>query len=273
MTGHLVKAPWLRDSLVCRLAGVLSAHWRNVIKCPDFPGWRHLFQTAVHLGGIRTTFEFAYGSPMLIYLDLFHLDYGPPCITDQCSWSQFSSQRLTHKLRSWVREVLYAGQDLQEYGRWEREWLSAHGERFLPAGIRTVAVPCHVVNFTSGPNPEDWEIWATLSTEECVGDFWEGLENPDLEIPGSWPDPWMTSGNNHDTQDFRNHVSWFRLSRRRRRRLVRYWGLTREQYHKYWNKSRRENNAREMEEEKVRKKRQKQFFKEAGIIPLSNRWY
>ena len=268
----LNEVPGQHSSLVCHLAGVLSDHWRNDIECSDFSGWQHLFRTAVRLNGFRAAFESGHSSPMLVYLGFFHLDHDPYYGTYWCSWSDFSSERLTHRLRAWIRELIDAGQDLQEYGRWEREWLSVQGQQFPPTGARhRVGYACHVANFTYGPKLEDWEIWAVLSSEECVGEFWESLSDPGLSVPGSWPTPWMTSASDHDTQDFEKHEIDFRMSKRRRRRLVGYWGLTREQFEQYYDLDMRTYVAKKMEEGKQRKARQKQFFKEAGITPLPNR--
>jgi len=46
------------------------------------------------------------------------------------SWSDLGSERLTHKLRYWAKEVISAGQQLEVYGRWEHERIVSANRAF-----------------------------------------------------------------------------------------------------------------------------------------------
>jgi hypothetical protein len=260
------NAPPLYIALVEKLAVVLSDHWSHYWECPDFGGWRSLFRTVVGLDGLRVGFEHDCASPMLTYLRL-----DPPC--RDLSWADLSNQRLTHKLRHWATEIFDAGQDLQEYGKWERERLLAEDLTFRPRcfGRSDGCLTLRIVNFTYGAVPEDWQIWVSLSSDEWVGEFWNLLAEQDstLCLPGAWPtiedrcrvcDP-------EDIQDPSARRLWFLRSRRRRRRMVRYFDLTKESFEEYYGLERRRYVASSCASGKRRKARREQFFKEAGITP------
>ena len=264
------------DSLVGRLAEVMTVHWENHFQYPDFSGWRVLFQAAVRLDGLRVAIQHGCISPMLVYLRAG----GPKCpesIYRSNTWTDLSSERLTHRLRHWAREVRAAGQDLEEYGQWEHRHLFSEGRNFelwqwafdgcIACGT---CVTFRVVNFTYGADANDWQIWMSSSSDERVGDFLEGLEEEYAiqDLPGMWPEA-TCQCQAEDTQDtWSRGIQNFWLSRRRRRRLRRYFGLTKEDFDNAYNSNVKEIVADEVERGKKRKARQEQFFKEADITPI-----
>ncbi|ETI23224.1 hypothetical protein G647_05022 [Cladophialophora carrionii CBS 160.54] len=260
-------APPVYGSLVVILAAVLADHWIFSLECPDFSGWRTIFQAAVGLDGLRVAIEHDVHSPMLAYLGFYSLERQP-------SWANLSTQRLTHKLRHWVTEISNAGQDLLQYGKWEHERLVAEGWTFQYSVFcrNDRCSTFRVVDFTYGAGPEDWQIWVSLSSDECVGEFWNLLTDREskLCIPGAWPETedwacWVCHP--EDTQD-PSALGWpFSTSRRRRRRVVRYFDLTKERFDEVYGLKKRRYVAYMTEEGKKRKARRKRFFGEAGIAP------
>jgi hypothetical protein len=100
----------------------------------------------------------------------------------------------TRPLQVLARALQSAGVDLLHFGSSELT-LFANGvvdqdiaiwPRFdcdSPASIR-------LINFSYGPNPEDWHFWLSDYTDEFAGEFWDMVENtePELPIPGAWVD-------------------------------------------------------------------------------------
>ncbi|KAK7890411.1 hypothetical protein LTR67_008297 [Exophiala xenobiotica] len=194
--------------------------------CIDLGGWRSVLQRMVSLDGLKTPFEHGCTSPMLTYLGftfpkLSLLGFGLRLLNWDPSMADLTHGRLTCKLRNWAHEVRLAGQDLQAYGRWEQELLSNMNREFLLYRYDSITV--RLINFEFGPSPQDWQIWVATSMDESTGEFWEAVEDeePVLDIPGSWPilDP--------EEEGYRMLVgrAHHYLSRRRRRRFLRYLGL------------------------------------------------
>jgi hypothetical protein len=179
-----------------------------------------------------------------------------------------SSQRLTHRLRHWVQEILNAGQDLEEYGRWEYQRLSGSCV-FHTRDEEDLEV--HFVKFIYGKKPQDWQIWVSTSMDELAGEFWESLQVDDedvaLDLPGAWPEI-----RSSEEPDYIWHRWNHRNSRRRRRRWLRYLGLTNadedEEFAKTWPCEKwKDDLVKRTEIGKQDKARRAQFFKEAGITP------
>jgi hypothetical protein len=95
----------------------------------------------------------------------------------------------------WLQSLQRAGVDLVEYGRLKKSILK--GSYFWPG----ITIYCskrldiwdralrdvRIINFTYGPEPEDWHLWFSWPLDERAGDFWHMVENPELfEIPGAW---------------------------------------------------------------------------------------
>lgn len=85
-------------------------------------------------------------------------------------------QALVH----WVDCLSRAGLDLVEYGNVEKE----HMQR--APHCQSLLEHWGVINFTSGPNIEDWRLWFRHPGDIFAGIFWELVENPYCRIPGAW---------------------------------------------------------------------------------------
>ena len=256
------------ESLVQRLAIVMAQNWAGYAS-QYLGGWRALFQAAVSLGGLRNAFQHDCQSPMLMFL----WNISSHLASFSYSSSDFSHERLTHKLRYWASEVLAAGQDLQDYGAWEHQKLFGQEPCLYTCyvGRTRCFTGFHVVNFAYGPDPSEWKIWVALSADEPVGDFFESLEDPDmpLDLPGAWPT--SMAAYNEDTQNLGSIIWSFSLSRRHRWRMRRYYGLTEEQFdedYDYFDKLYEITRSRELRRDE--NLRREQFFKEAGISPIPN---
>ncbi|KIW89809.1 uncharacterized protein Z519_09238 [Cladophialophora bantiana CBS 173.52] len=250
------------ESLVGRLSYQMSQFWdNNNTDSRDFSGWCSILHAAVRAGGLRTAFEHGCRSPMLVYLggDIYdHFGY----YRASRSRASLNSQRLTYKLRHWAQEVLNAGQDLTEYGRWESQYLLS-GE---PFALREGSLSIHIVNFVYGKRPEDWQIWISTSADEYTAEFWESLnaldEEPVLELPGAWP---AIEESARDIRRYWEGRNRHEYSRRKRRRWLRYMNLTMKDEEDEFVEGWRMRIAETMERGKRGKARRAQFFKEAGI--------
>jgi hypothetical protein len=232
------------ESLVQHLSLVIATYWNGGVQLPDRDlkesgGWLSLFRMAIHLGGLKIGFQHGCYSPMLTFLFDQHetwvvsdelLECARPKFANQ-RLAQLSSERLTHKLRFWAREVQRAGQDLKHYGSWESKFLSASGERFSLCryGCDTCTT-FKVVKFIFGASPLDWQVWVSTSADEATGDFWRELTEPEASyaVPGEWPEEIRRCPGVQSNQDFwlpdREESSRFFRSKRHRRRLRRYCG-------------------------------------------------
>lgn len=111
-------------------------------------------------------------------------------------------RRNTQKLaRAWLEDLQAGGKDLEVYGEtelavfarheragsapWSREILQTLDKDFdfRETGYRWKG-------FTVGPRPEDWNmVWEwDPYVELFAGEFWAGIEDPPLDVPGSWVD-------------------------------------------------------------------------------------
>ncbi|RYP06038.1 hypothetical protein DL764_003401 [Monosporascus ibericus] len=101
---------------------------------------------------------------------------------------------------AWVGSLKAAGINVTGYGRREMELLR-------DATLTRDFVPCQetyrvgpwrspdpvwrgvsirLMGYKYGPEPEDWDVYWSEPTDEFAGDFWELVENPPLQVPGTW---------------------------------------------------------------------------------------
>lgn len=195
---------------------------------PDFTDARALLQAAIRLGGMRLLFDHHCWSPMLNYLQLASLKrWRDSERLAVCSIADLNHDRLTHWLRQWAREVAMTGQDLKQDGRWEQRFLKKQPQKVKFWGRDDGgghAFDGHIVGFTYGDTPGAWQIWVATSLDEHAGEFWEFQESaeaadPPLNLPGSWVEPVIEV-------DYKIFDYQFSHSRRKRKRFLRYLGLT-----------------------------------------------
>jgi hypothetical protein len=95
--------------------------------------------------------------------------------------------------RYWLQSLQHAGADLVEYGRLEKCILKDPNPRsrieiYSKMSVGGIHFPgASISNLTYEPEPEDWHIWFSWPLDECAGEFWHMVENPELfNIPGAW---------------------------------------------------------------------------------------
>ncbi|KAK4658975.1 hypothetical protein QC762_0004070 [Podospora pseudocomata] len=100
-------------------------------------------------------------------------------------------------LRAWLEDLHIAGIDLEEYGKATKAVFVDTG--ILQSRVWPVEPMCLPVqpefeyvwkDIIYGPYPRDWLLvfeW-DIAWEDFLRDFWEWIENPPMNIPGSWID-------------------------------------------------------------------------------------
>jgi hypothetical protein len=97
-------------------------------------------------------------------------------------------------LRIWLELLRYSGIDLRMYGRKEkslwkdprvdREWETFEHDkqdRWTGNYLRI-----RLINFTYGPEPEDWRFWIEPVLPNYFIQFWEMVDHPERAMPGAW---------------------------------------------------------------------------------------
>lgn len=127
------------------------------------------------------------------------------------SWGYTSPSRhrlwrreLQEMVRDWLEDLKAAGKDLEVYRREEVAALFGHGpSRRARWSFGSKRAGYKWSGFTVGPRREDcklrWE-WDP-DVEGMVGDFWAGIEDPPLAVPGAWVDDDSASVCSDDCND------------------------------------------------------------------------
>ncbi|KAK0748334.1 hypothetical protein B0T21DRAFT_344008 [Apiosordaria backusii] len=120
-----------------------------------------------------------------------------PDLSELMEYQRCWKSAVSSALRAWLEDLEVEGIDLQDYGRATKAVFVDTGAlqtRTWPVG--TLCKPEQPEfgyvwkNIIYGPNPEDWSLefeW-DIAWEEFLEDFWNWIDNPPLEIPGSWVD-------------------------------------------------------------------------------------
>lgn len=189
----------------------------RVYNCSDehIQGWRELLRVAVQLVAQKTYF---WHCPFYSCKRVWKLRNG--------SFEVRSLEEVFHK---WLRELELAGQDLLRYGELEHKAFRRSPSRLT---IR-LDFECHsglswsrkIINFSFGPQVEDWRFFISWPFDEWAGEFWhmveDGFRPP---MPGSWIKEEHGFG-----EYLKNAGRWFRslaTSRRKRRRYLRWTHMT-----------------------------------------------
>jgi hypothetical protein len=98
-------------------------------------------------------------------------------------------------LKFWVKELQDSGVDLERYGSEEKHLLRTEGVarewQYQSLSIRKndrilVNGRLRLINFTYGPELDDWKFWFAPVMPNYFMDFWEMIGHPERAMPGSW---------------------------------------------------------------------------------------
>ncbi|OJJ55021.1 hypothetical protein ASPSYDRAFT_439518 [Aspergillus sydowii CBS 593.65] len=94
-------------------------------------------------------------------------------------------------IQTWLGNLEAVGIDLAAYGETEQyNWMNKAPRREFSAW--NIEELCHdtrrVIGFAYGPSPKDWHMWLAEASDRFVGEFWDMIERPVEEMPGSWPE-------------------------------------------------------------------------------------
>jgi hypothetical protein len=203
--------------LFCSVAYQLGRTYAGGIRCcsrhhDDDVEWRRLLKEAVAVDAHWCAFEHG---------------ISPFCAFIQGSFREDRSQEPTGALRNWILELQAADADVLAYGEQEKCLRASTGKlinqillqpcpkgpEYNHGGITSVCdgrTETRIINFTFGPQSEDWQIWLGPYWDELVEQFWDMLENGcddemELRIPGLWPE----DGDNQDGYDEEQYEDYF----------------------------------------------------------------
>ncbi|KAL3458369.1 hypothetical protein BJX64DRAFT_279957 [Aspergillus heterothallicus] len=131
-------------------------------------------------------------TPLVSYFDAYIFFF------DKIKSSKWS---LLSPLRNWVSELKAVGVDIEAYGAKENA-LHKSGRSFMEFYLHKGALidilstdeiiedslEFRVLDFTYGPEPDDWYIWVTNPLDEFAGEFWELVNRQSEIMPGTWID-------------------------------------------------------------------------------------
>jgi hypothetical protein len=98
-------------------------------------------------------------------------------------------------LKFWVKELQDSGVDLERYGSEEKHLLRTEGVarewQYQSLSIRKndrilVNGRLRLINFTYGPELDDWKFWFAPVMPNYFMDFWEMIGHPERAMPGAW---------------------------------------------------------------------------------------
>ena len=97
-------------------------------------------------------------------------------------------------LHDWLEELARAGIDLAEYARAlsDSTFYTSNNIPFWLRGAREW-VQIRIIGIRTNARIEGWAISVSCPLDECVGDFWHLLENPEMYIPGAWIEDYIYS--------------------------------------------------------------------------------
>ena len=98
-------------------------------------------------------------------------------------------------LKFWVKELQDSGVDLERYGSVEKLILRTEGvarewryfyESWRKNDLTFVEGRLRLINFTYGPELDDWKFWFAPVMPNYFMDFWEMIGHPERAMPGAW---------------------------------------------------------------------------------------
>jgi hypothetical protein len=135
------------------------------------------------------------GTPMLHVIQGYLYHSKPDCfIYDECS-NRISRKLLPMPLKTWLKQLKVLGVDLVEYGKEEKcvlkraayatrelgYWEFVKKKRWYGVGSNL-----RLINFTYGPEPDDWKFWFAPVMKDYFMDFWDMIDHPERAVPGAW---------------------------------------------------------------------------------------
>jgi hypothetical protein len=151
-------------------------------------------------GGSELHAHTTFGTPMLHALRGY-LEYSPPnlFIYNECS-NGISRKAPPMPLRTWLKQLKSSGVDLVEYGKEEKKYIfecifecpyeiQEYGYWEIERRKRwQIFRLVRLINFTYGPEPDDWEFWFAPVMKDYFMDFWDMIDHPERAMPGAWPE-------------------------------------------------------------------------------------
>lgn len=133
-------------------------------------------------------------TPMLHVIQGYLEHSSPDCfIHDECS-NRLSRKSPPMPLRTWLEQLKGSGVDLVGYGKEEkcvlerpdtiREW--GFWEYDKTKRWDAVRSEMRLINFTYGPEPDDWKFWFAPVMKDYFMDFWDMIDHPGRAVPGAW---------------------------------------------------------------------------------------
>jgi len=134
------------------------------------------------------------GTPMLYVIRGYLQHSSADCfIYDECS-NRISRKLLPMPLKEWLEQLKGSGVDLVEYGKEEkcvleraayviREWEYWVFDKKAWYNVRS---GLRLINFTYGPEPNDWKFWFAPVMKDYFMDFWDMIDHPERAVPGAW---------------------------------------------------------------------------------------
>ncbi|KAH8769265.1 hypothetical protein BGZ57DRAFT_826094 [Hyaloscypha finlandica] len=121
-------------------------------------------------------------------------------------WNPTPEASLHMTLRRWLEQLKLAFVDLLKYGDAEKRQLESQGVFFnewtcYESGRRWTGhePKLRFINFTYGPNPDDWKFWIEPVMENYFIHFWEMIEHPERAMPGAWEEEYSDGDYDYDS--------------------------------------------------------------------------
>ncbi|PMD22508.1 hypothetical protein NA56DRAFT_598150 [Hyaloscypha hepaticicola] len=92
-------------------------------------------------------------------------------------------------MKLWLKVLREAGVNLFKYGKEEKSLLQCGdtNSEFYYRYWHNSMRPClRLINFTYGPDPEDWKFWIEPVMRDYFMDFWQMIDHAGRAMPGAW---------------------------------------------------------------------------------------
>jgi hypothetical protein len=155
----------------------------------------HLIRDLVKGGSkLHALTSFQRGTPMLHVIQGYSEPSSPDCFIYNERSNRLSRKSPPMPLRTWLEQLKGSGVDLVGYGKEEkcvlerpdtiREWgFWEYDKRKRWDAVRS---EMRLINFTYGPEPDDWKFWFAPVMKDYFMDFWDIIDHPGRVVPGAW---------------------------------------------------------------------------------------